>query len=269
MADVQLYRGGTPEVKFMFCEGDPVRSGPPFGQIGFKKTPPYNAAADGCYIQKDHTLGRPFIPSDDEAVWNKFKAADPQVGEFLQCIVVPVNHYVDAVRFDINSPDPGLAGATVIISAQKVEWDPTAQAFVWTEIPDVVDAAAAQGKDTPIPLDVPSSTAIFLGKVMVDTNVSVSTSVTVDIGNGIGTGSGAGTGTNYGYAVPLYVEPLIVASGNQPNISYVRHESGAIVLGLKILSMPTPGAKAHTFLHQALNDFYMSAKVHGFDCPAS
>lgn len=239
MADVKLFRGGTPDVKFMYCEGDPVISGPPFGQIGFKHTPPYNAAVDGVYTHKDHTIGMPVIPFDFEWQRNNIKAANPQVGDFIQLILVPVNHYVDAVRFDVNAPDPGLAGATVAISAQKVEWDPATRAFVWAEITDVADAATAQSKDTPIALDVPSSTTIFLSE------------------------------TSTGYAVPLYVEPLIVVSGTAPNLNYVRHESGGIMLGLKILSLPAPSVTAHTSLEQAINDMYMSAKIHGFDCPAA
>lgn len=241
MADIKLYKGGTPDISFMNCEGHEVTSRAPFGHLNKKHTPPFDAHYDGAYSVANFAAGFPFVPRfipyvRDNLLYDRPDGVD--VGDILQMIVVPTNHYIKSVRFDIGQPDPNMAGCTVIVTATGVVWDPTAKngrgAFIWSEIPDITDAALAQGKDTPIDVSEPFSEVIWLDK-----NTS-------------------------GYNEPLYVEPKFTTVGSGSGAIKVRHQSGAIILGVKIVSLPTaPGFG----VHQALNDWWLTTRIEGFECP--
>lgn len=242
--DVRLFKGGTPDISFMNCEGHPVTSRPPFGNINEVGTPPFDAHYDGAYNLGDFCAGFPFQPKIMQYQHDNITSAIPRgtetlaVDDFLQMIVVPCNHYVESLRFDVGQPDANLAGATVQLTAQSVVWDPTANnntgAYIWTEIPYVTDAATAQGKDDPIDVSMPMSVTIWLGKVTA------------------------------GYIEYLYAEPIFTETGTGPSLVRTRHQEGGIILGVKILSLPTePGV---TF-QGALNDWYLTCRMRCFESP--
>ena len=243
MADIQLYKAGVFVPNYMWKKGDHPRTGPPFAPSAFgERIPPYNAQFDGNFNVKDYTAGFPLIPADNEAQRNALKTANPQVGDILQLILVPTNHYVDFLRFDVHLADianttstppyPGMTGAAVALTAQRVEYNPTTQEYEFTEIPDVTDALAAQGLPATIPLDMPSTVMVSLLRV------------------------------EAGYVQPLYAPPILRTIAGPP-VTYFRDETGGIMLGLKITALP-----ADVHLELALNDYYLAARVRAFDCPA-
>lgn len=241
MADIRLYKGGTPDISFMNCEGHAVTSRPPFGYLNRKKTPPFDAHYDGAYAVATFAAGFPFIPSEIPYMRDNITNAQPDglaVNDIMQMIVIPCNHYVDSIRFDIGQPDKNLAGCTVELVAQAVEWDPTANSnrggFVLNEISDISVAATAQGVSTPIDVSEPTSVVIWMGNVV------------------------------NGYAHPLYAAPIFTTTGSGAGATIVRHQSGAIILGVKVISLPTD---AEYGIHMALNDWYLSCRMTGFEAP--
>jgi hypothetical protein len=235
MADAQIYTGGTPVVGYGRGEGDPNLYRPPYGKYPFDTSPPFNAHYDGASGSVDYAAGMPFKPS--ELGWQRtnLKHARPVVGDVIQMIVVPCNHWITTVRFDVGKPDARMAGATVAITGQRVapaaadpyDW----RLFTTTVEPLFAAAATAQGVAA-IPLDVASSTRLNLMAVTA------------------------------GYAEPLGVEPVFHA--NAAGV-LERHETGALILGVRIVSMPTD---LNLGIEDALNDFYLTTRITGLQCPS-
>ena len=247
MANIPIFKGGVNVPNYMWHSGDYPLSGPPFAPAPWSSDaiPRFNAQVDGAFNLKDYALGYPLIPKDFE--WQRRALVSvAAVGDIIQMIVVPCNHYVDFLRFDVASADEanasatppylGLTGLTAALTAQRVEWNFTTRQFDFTEIPDITAALTAQSLPASIPLDVPSSTFVSLLRV------------------------------DSGYVQPLYVEPLIGTTAPTPpataGLPYWL-ESGAVILGLKITALP-----AGISLVSARNSFFLAARIRAFDCPA-
>jgi hypothetical protein len=183
--------------------------------------------------------------------------AQPGVGDIIEMIVVPTNHYIEYLRFDVCMADANMLGATVAMTGVRYRVDNTKDPyrdFTVTEDPDFAAAATAQGI-ADIPLDVPSST--FLSLLTVG---SMDINATAPSGGGAVTVTSAG-----GYAVPKYVEPEFLV----PNIpgagpAKERFQTGALVLGIKIKTNPTDAKKK---IWDAGHSFYLTTRISGFDSP--
>jgi hypothetical protein len=228
--DVRLYKGGTPlPGNYVHCLGTPQYFGPPFGGRRHADTPLGNSPYDAASPRACFTSTEPLNPSVFELQMNAFLDAQPDVGNIIQLALVPVNHYFWAVRVDVAEPDDRMAGATLAIAGQRYEeTDFTGQEFSLAEDPEFDAAAQAQGLSDS-PLDVRSSTALWLGKVA------------------------------SGYVMPYYVAPSAMADAKgQP----VLLERGALVLGLKIKTLPSsPSVK----IWEMRNQVYMSAVITAFN----
>jgi hypothetical protein len=153
----------------------------------------------------------------------------PVVGDTVYLVLVPSGHYLWGVRFDVGEDDPTMAGGTVSITGFRASpnlADPDdPDQYTYTEIAAFATAATAQGL-ADIPLDVASSNILWVGS-------SIS-----------------------GTPVPMYVAPqLAVINGQHVHIEY-----GAILLGIKIKTLPT-GKN----IWDARGDFYMAAIINGFE----
>jgi hypothetical protein len=163
------------------------------------------------------------------------------------------------LRFDVNGTDKFAAGATVVLTAQRVSVSTTDpyHSYTFTEITDITDAQTAQGI-TPISLASPSSTIVWLSKIdALSGTISGTATGTVVTGT-------VDSGT--GYVKPLYVEPEFWTDSN--GVVH-RFETGGLLLGIKIVSLPTTVAPntAPIAIWDILNDFYLTTRVVGFDCP--
>jgi hypothetical protein len=233
MADAQIYKGGTVVVSYGQGEGHPNLYRPPYGKYGFDSAPPFNAHFNGAAGSVDYPGGCPFKPS--ELTWQRdnVRYAALGQGDILQMLQIPCNHWISLIRFDVNNADPRMAGATATITGQRVRVSTADPYNVFTTATEPLITAAVTAQGVPaIPLDVPSSTIVWLSDV------------------------------STGYAVPLYVEPEFV---NDVSGVPRRHETGALLLGIRIASMPSDTSVK---IEDAQNDMYMTTRVTGLACPS-
>lgn len=232
MANVPLWKGGTPEINFMHCMGHPTVFTPPFGLSNYDKTPPFDAHSDNAYGAAGYyTDGMPLIPQEDIMRWQRDNLAyfKPSVGDILRLMVIPCNHYLEHIRFDVNAEDTLMAGATVLMTCEEVTKQ-TDGSYLFNEKDWITAAATAQAKGNPIDLSTPSSTVVSLIKV------------------------------TDGYAAPLYVQPTF-APDSVSGVT-VRNQECGVVLGLRIVTMPSD---ADVTFDMMQNDVYLSAKFAEFD----
>lgn len=221
-----LWVGGTPVISFMHCEHHKTEFMPPFGLKGYPRVPPYNSHICAHYPVGSRCISTPIIPAQMEWQRDNLYTDDPQVGDILRLFAIPCDHILETVRFDVNDFDAGLAGATGILTAERVTINAQGN-FDWTEISDITDAMTAHGV-TSIPLDVPGT---FFASLIKERPASS------------------------GYMAGLYSAPIIDPTTYDRSIP-------ALMIGLKILSLPTdPEVK----LYQALNDFYFAGHVKYFE----
>ena len=246
MANAQIFKAGTPVISYGQGEGHPTLYTPPYGVFPFDDSAPFNAHYNGAAGSEDFPAGACLRMGELKWQRDNLKYAGPGTGDVIFMVVVPTNYWISQVRFDVGAPDDSMAGAEVEMTAYRVRVDPTAPKtkYIEAEITDITDAAAAQGIG-PIPLDVPSSTIIWLNKITGLTGTV--TSGAIDAGAS-------------GYVAPLYVEPEFVADASGV---LRRYETGALLLGIKIINEPNNGMK----IWQARNDYYLTTRVTSFACP--
>lgn len=233
MADCMMWKGGHPRVNYMWCDKDFEQWGPPVGLPNLKHTPPYDAHIDGTYINGYFTLGMPIYPFTGD--WGKWqgkalRATNVGVGDFVGLVMMPSNHYATHIRFDVSRPDVNLAGATVKLTARKINYDAATEEWTYDVITDVEDAVTAQGLTVNIPIDDQVSVMVPLGRV------------------------------DAGYLQYLYCPPVIVTNAAGIRVRY----NSAIIFGFEVVTMPTNTAIT---LDQARNDMHFSTKIEGFECP--
>lgn len=135
MATVNLFRGGTPDYKPMFCRGEFAQWSPPFSATHLDDTPPYDSHADAAYGQGWLTLQFPLIPN----LWGNYAHHWQQTA--LQGITkandiillnwVPLRAFALAQHIEVNKVDPILAGVTVKPIAMRVSWDWDKEDWKW------------------------------------------------------------------------------------------------------------------------------------------
>ena len=260
MAHAQIFKGGTPDIRYGRGEGDPTLYGPPFGRDSFgpfsngpyMNQPPFDAHINGAAGRVSYALGCELAPSRIGWQLDNLKAAKPTVDEAIDMILVPVNHYIEYLRFDVIGYDPRMAGATVTFTGARYTVNPADfNDFIRTEDPFFVNAATAQGI-TAIPLDDPSSTFI-----------SVMTLQNADIQGTAPGGGGAITITSAdGYVLPYYVPPEFTGATAAERR---RHQTGGLLLGIKILTEPSD---TNVRVWDCRHDFYLTTRASGFESPA-
>jgi hypothetical protein len=163
MANIQFYRGGDPKVRFMWNESDVPEYGTVFTNTNIKDTPPYDAHVDGAYNLGNFVLGMPINPRNVGMTWQAKSLKDAKVGDVLQCIVVPEDHYVDAVNFKSVVRDPHMEGAQFALVDQIMSYDSNGNVVLVenTDFDDAVQAATATGTNA-FAIDKPFN--LFLGK---------------------------------------------------------------------------------------------------------
>jgi hypothetical protein len=251
MANAQIYQAGQPVVKYGKGAGDTTLYTPPFGrtELGNKwdrmTRPPFDAHFNGAAGQVTYPAGQVLAPAYMKWQYNNIKAAKLAVGDVIQMLLIPTNHWVEYVRFDVCKADTNMAGATVTFAGLNYNVDPADPYDNWlvTDDADVTAAVAAQSI-VPIPLDVPSSTFLSL----------VKTSVYIDV-------DAAADYTPAGYIMPKYVPPEFATVNGELK----RFQTGGFMLGIKIVTLPT---NTDLGIEDALHDFYLTTRVNGFECHA-
>lgn len=231
MANIRLYRGGTPDVKYVWERKDWAQFRPPFGIPTADDTPPYDSHADGAYNLGNFVQGLPLKPRGYGLEWQRKALADAAAGDVLQMIWLPADHYATALNLKSIDIQENLSGATIALISQILTRDADGNEVV-SDTTDLDDAIAAQGGTNVFDLSKPFNAFVSLMKA--DT----------------------------GYAVPLYSQPPLPAADAASSPTYARF----IVFGVKILSLPTD---ADVALSQMFKGVYLSVRSTAFECPTN
>ena len=246
MANISLYRGGTPVVKFMWCDKDHPEYTPPFTQkhLGtqsdlfaderpLEETPPYDSHADGAYNLGNFVIGLPIAPRNRGQIAQR-KALAAQalaVGDVLQCVWLPEDHIATYLNLKSITKDPTMAGASVALCVQNATPDANGD-FTYTEDTDFADAVTAQVGTNSFSVDKPLNAFVSLFR------------------------------SEGGYAVPMYSTPGLPAADSTETPVMPVYK----VFGLKILSLPTD---SNVTFADMLSAIYMSVRMEAFECPSA
>ena len=249
MANISLYRGGTPEVKYIWSAADHPEYRPPFSQrhLGaqsdlfaderpLEETPPYDSHADGAYNVGNVVIGLPVAPrTRGQVAQRKALQAQPlEVGDILQCIWLPEDHIATYLNLKSITNDANMAGATVALVAQNATPDKNGE-FHYVEDTDFADAVTTQVGSNSFAVDKPFNAFVSLFK------------------------------TNGDYAVPMYSKPALPVAHDAPDSTLPTYPTYKI-FGLKILSLPT---KSEVAFADMLSAIYMSLRMEAFECPSA
>ncbi|MDR2198261.1 MAG: hypothetical protein LBR53_02180 [Deltaproteobacteria bacterium] len=257
MSDAQVYKQETMEASYGCGRGYSTPSNHQLVKSVFSKSPPFNARFNGSSPRVDYAAGTALRPSEVEWQRKNLLASSPGVGDTIQMLKVPTNHWIYVVRFDVNNADPKLEGATAAITGQRVNVNPADPYNKYVLKTDPEFAAAAKAQDlAPIPLDKPGSQVLWLNKIFTH-------GVMVDAP---AVGGPSNNVTLTGYVMPYYVAPEFITFGTPPNGEIVRFETGSLLLGIKILSLSTANPSVNIW--DSTTDFYLTTRVIGFACPS-
>lgn len=161
MATVNMFRGGSPDFKAMFCGGAFAEFHPPFSAPHYDDTPPYNSHADGALGQGYLNLQFPLIPNlqnNDAHKWmrNALEGLSA-VGDIIRLAWVPLRSYVIAQHFELVRGDELLNGVYVKPVAERVSWNISKKDWDWAINSDYA-AAVTASQVGQFPLGIPSST---------------------------------------------------------------------------------------------------------------
>ena len=138
MAITNLFRGGMPDFKGWFCDGQFAEFTPPFDAPHAKFTPPFDSHADAAHGQGYLNLHFPLVPNLNDTVghrWMQYALKSVKaVGDVILTNWVPLRSYVDSVYYEANLFDKNLDGVYVKPVAYRVAWDFTNEEWTYTKI---------------------------------------------------------------------------------------------------------------------------------------
>ena len=160
MAITNLFRGGMPDFKGWFCDGQFAEFTPPFDAPHAKFTPPFDSHADAAHGQGYLNLHFPLVPNLNDTVghrWMQYGLKGLKaVGDVILTNWVPLRSYVDSVYYEANLFDKNLDGVYVKPVAYRVAWDFTNEEWTYTKINAFTSQLSAAGIDK-FPLGTPQS----------------------------------------------------------------------------------------------------------------
>lgn len=246
MANINLYRGGTPVVRFMWNDTDYPQYQPPFSQTHMgtqsplfvdeqplEETPPYDSHADGAYNAGNFVLGMPIAPRvrGNIAQRKALQANAIAVGDILQCMWLPEDHIATYVNLKSITLDSNMAGATIALCVQNAVPDANGE-FTYTEDTDFADAVTAQVGTNSFNVAEPFNAFVSLFKADGD------------------------------YSVPMYSTPALPAKDSSSSVTYPVYK----VFGVKVLSLPTDTTVTFADMMKAI---YLSVRMEAFECPSA
>lgn len=191
MAITNLFRGGMPDFKGWFCDGQFAEFTPPFDAPHAKFTPPFDSHADAAHGQGYLNLHFPLVPNLNDTVghrWmqNALKSVKA-VGDTILTNWVPLRSYVDSVYYEANLFDKNLDGVYVKPVAYRVAWNFDAEEWTYTKIDAFTSQLSAAGIDK-FPLGTPGGSDKIYGMARL-----VGASGTSQLTSGATTGTVTGT----------------------------------------------------------------------------
>lgn len=191
MAITNLFRGGMPDFKGWFCDGQFAEFTPPFDAPHAKFTPPFDSHADAAHGQGYLNLHFPLVPNLNDTVghrWMQYGLKGLKaVNDVILTNWVPLRSYVDSVYYEANMFDANLDGVYVKPVAYRVAWDFTNEEWTYTKITAFTSQLSAAGIDK-FPLGTPSGSDKIYGMARL-----VGASGTSQLTSGATTGTVTGT----------------------------------------------------------------------------
>ncbi len=191
MAITNLFRGGMPDFKGWFCDGQFAEFTPPFDAPHAKFTPPFDSHADAAHGQGYLNLHFPLVPNLNDTVghrWMQYGLKGLKaVGDVILTNWVPLRSYVDSVYYEANLFDKNLDGVYVKPVAYRVAWDFTNEEWTYTKITAFTSQLSAAGIDK-FPLGTPGGSDKIYGMARL-----VPASGTSQLTSGATTGTVTGT----------------------------------------------------------------------------
>lgn len=265
MANVNIFRGGTPDFKGYFCEGQYAEFNPPFDAPNLAGTPPWDSHADAAYGQGYLNLHFPLVPNLADTYahsWmqNALKGLSA-VGDVIFTNWVPMWSFLDSYCIVVKTTDKNLDGVYVTPVAYRVAWDFTTQKWTWTPVAAFAAEMSANGINQ-LPLGTPQTGDKVYG--MARLYALNSTTVTAS-----GTVNGSGpavdvtaTAANAMNLPSTFGHPLVKRDTTGKATGPLDANFGAVVIGLQV-SAGTP-AKIETIWRSNIA-VYTSAKLLAFE----
>lgn len=230
MSNITFIRGGTPVRRPLWCEDDRALYETPISYANNPDTPPYDSHADGAYNLGSFVLGMPINPTGAGMTWQAKALKNAAVGDIIQCLYVPYDHFATAINIKSVMNDPNMAGATLQVVLQKC----------------TIDADGTE-KDEEVTADPSLADAFKAGSV-----------------------TGEATGNSFQIAYPfngyaplsLYSVPPLPAkdTSSAPTPGYFWK------IGLKYTAKPT---KSDVDLSMMQKGIYLSVRMEAFECPTN
>lgn len=127
MSYVIAARGGTPEFKGWFCEGQWAEYGPPYDTGRVDYAPPFNSHADGAFGQGYLNLHFPLVPNLDGTYGHHWMQEAlrgiKNQNDILFTNWVPLRAYVDSIYLEVSRFDKMLVDVTVTPVAYRMAYD--------------------------------------------------------------------------------------------------------------------------------------------------
>lgn len=164
MANVNLFRGGTPDMKGWYRRGDWPEFLPPFGGPMMPATPPYNSHADAAHGQGYLNLHFPLVPRlADTTAHHWMGIALRKLATQGDCIYtnwVPLRSVVTLMHWEVTKWDESLEGVTLTPTSARVAFDFDAKEFVTMEN-TAYDTVITGASVSAFPLDKPGDTGRY------------------------------------------------------------------------------------------------------------
>lgn len=241
MAAINMFRGGTPDFKAMFCGGSFAEFGPSFSSPHYDDTPPFNSHVDGAQGQGYLNLWFPLVPnlqSNDAHKWMRNALENVSaVGDIIRLAWVPLRSYVPAQYFELVRGDSLLNGVYVKPVAERVSWDFAKKDYVYAVDEDYAAAVTASNVGQ-FPLGIPGESDQQYGYVNLLPTAAKPVPCT------------------FGHNIKKYDK-----DGNP--VAGLDDYYGAVVLGLQIAEGSTT---AIANIWKGNFAFYMTAKCVSFEC---
>lgn len=242
MADIIMFRGGTPDFKAYHCEGDTQDYMAPVDAPHQPDTPPFDSHADGAYEQGYLNLAYPLIPNLAETqahqVMQRQLKRVKAVGDVMHLCWIPTRAFLDSIYFEVTRTDKLLDGVKLTPVASRMYWDFNDETYKFARVAEFTAELTAAGI-TSFPAGTPQDGDVIYGMA----RLSLKTD-----------------------ALPSTFAHNIVKADNQGNLCVpYDNKFGAIVLGYEVSA---GSAEAIQSIWKSNLAIYMSAKLIAFDCPS-
>lgn len=282
MAITNLFRGGMPDFKGWFCDGQFAEFTPPFDAPHAKFTPPFDSHADAAHGQGYLNLHFPLVPNLNDTVGHRWMQNGLKglkaVGDTILTNWVPLRSYVDSVYYEANLFDKNLDGVYVKPVAYRVAWDFDNEEWTYTKITAFTSQLSAAGIDK-FPLGTPGGSdkiygmARLVGASGTSQLTSGATTGTVtgtaDTTTGAVTGTSAGSVTNTSGTASTMADMPVTFGHNIPELDAngkpvggYDDYFGAVCLGYEVSNGSADKIKN---IWKSTFALYMSAKLFTFE----